>query len=93
VLTVVVVVVVCLLPVSVAAAWWLLQRLSWLSRRSARRVVVHTKFGKSFEGTLHLAGRDGLVLVAAKALDHDVDLGGHVFIPRGEVAFVQTGPS
>lgn len=64
---------------------------TWLDRVTADHVVVHTVDGTSFAGLLAETAADGVVLRAARMLDHDVDLAGDVFVPRGRVAFVQRG--
>jgi hypothetical protein len=64
----------------------------WLEKVTHRRVIVHTKADKSFEGTLVLAAPDGVVLWSTELLvdSKPVKLGGEVFIPADQVLFVQT---
>jgi CubicO group peptidase (beta-lactamase class C family) len=64
---------------------------SWLRRRSGERVVVHTTTERSLEGTLVTVAPDGLVLVGARYLDDEVDLGAEVYVPRARVAWMQVG--
>ena len=66
---------------------------SWLNTQAGARVIVHTKWGKSFDGTLTNLASDGIVLAAATVLDDRVPVAGDVFIPRSQVAFVQVGAS
>jgi hypothetical protein len=64
---------------------------SWLRRRSGSRVVVHTTTDRSLEGTLVTVAPDGLVLVGARYLDAEVDLGAEVYVPAERVAWMQVG--
>ena len=61
----------------------------WLRRRSGRSVVVHTTTDRSIEGTLMVVARDGLVLAGARYLDADTDLGGEIYVPAEQVAWMQ----
>ncbi len=62
---------------------------SWLSRQTLRRIEVHTTEGRTLSGTLRTVARDGLVLSVARYLDDDIALGGDVFVPREQIAFIQ----
>jgi hypothetical protein len=66
--------------------------VNWLEQATHRRVTVHTVKDQSIEGTLVLAADDGLLLWSAQMLSNPrpVQLDGEVFIPRGQVLFVQT---
>lgn len=61
----------------------------WLAQHLTRRIVVHTTDDLSLEGTLRLQSTDGVVLVAVRLLEDNVELGGDVWVPRQKVAFVQ----
>lgn len=61
----------------------------WLAQHLTRRVVVHTTDDLSLEGTLRIQSTDGLVLVAVRMLEQNVELGGDVWVPRHKIAFVQ----
>lgn len=69
---------------------------SWLKRRVARRVLVHTIDEHTFEGLLVVVAGDGLVLRAARHIDEGPDgktvatpLQGEVWIDRLQVRLVQ----
>lgn len=64
----------------------------WLEQAEHRRLTVHTVADQSIQGTLRLAAPDGLLLWSVKMLTKNgaVQMEGEVFIPREQVAFVQT---
>jgi hypothetical protein len=64
-------------------------RRSWLSRRRARRVLVHTTDNTTIGGLLRRVTRDGLVLAAARLVDEGVDVAGEVWVPRPRVLMIQ----
>ncbi|MDZ7732211.1 MAG: hypothetical protein U5R31_03085 [Acidimicrobiia bacterium] len=78
--------------VLIVGAWWVRPRLrrgTWLDRVVTARVIVHTTDGSSIEGLVRECAADGLVLGAARLLDHDVDVSGDLWVPRPKVAMVQ----
>lgn len=64
----------------------------WLEQATHRRVLVHTTSDDSVEGILQLAAEDGLLLWGAQMVvkGNRVKLDGEVFVPKGQVRFVQT---
>lgn len=73
------------------AACMLHRHRSWLHRAVAERVVVHTSDDTSIEGLVREHSADGLVLAAARMVDHDVTLAGEVWVPRRKVVMIQRG--
>lgn len=64
----------------------------WLNARVTRRVIVHTRDDRSFEGILEAVHPDGVVLAAARFLPDDgepIDMAGRVYVPRDRVEAVQ----
>lgn len=68
-------------------------RRSWLKSRTAERVLVHTKSGKSIRGYLEVAARDGLLLRAPVLLLEEVEtpLDGELWLYAVDVEFLQLG--
>jgi hypothetical protein len=66
---------------------------AWLDSVTLRRLVVHTTDDHSMEGLLASNSPDGIVLVHAKLLgEKTVEMGGQVWVPRGQVLMIQTMP-
>ena len=64
----------------------------WLRQQRRATLTVHTRDDRTIEGVLERVAEDGIVLVAARLRDSvqgTLDLGGRVFVPRGNVTFVQ----
>lgn len=69
----------------------MLRERNWLKHQTLTRVVVHTDDGRSLDGVLATVAKDGIVLDHAKLLDGEQShsLGGHVWLERERIAFVQ----
>lgn len=64
---------------------------NWLERQVHRKILVHTIRDKSFEGILREECRDGVLLWNATLhAKPPIPLSGDTFVPRQEIAFVQT---
>jgi hypothetical protein len=68
---------------------------SWLRRKVASKVTVHTSDGVSFDGHIDAVYADGVTLRAVTLLGDpdqntkDAQLPGVVWLPRDTIAFVQ----
>lgn len=65
---------------------------SWVKKRLACFVVVHTTDDRTIEGVLETDARDGLVLAGASYVEtggNKIALDGQVFVPAEKVSFVQ----
>ena len=65
---------------------------TWLERVMRKRIVLHTKYDQTFDGTLWEKTADGVILRAANLVEDDgrkTPLAGEVWIPREAVAFAQ----
>lgn len=64
----------------------------WFERAVARKVIVHAE-ARSIEGIVAFVGPDGVLLRSAQLLGpQPTPLAGEVWVPRGQVLFVQTVP-
>lgn len=62
----------------------------WLEGVTHRRMTIHTKDDKSYEGLLQVAAPDGVVLWAAKLLGkQELELEGQIWIPRTNIHMIQ----
>jgi hypothetical protein len=67
----------------------------WLEAVKLRKVTIHLDTGRSIEGCIAVASRDGVMLKAATLLgeptlnEEDTKLDGETWIPRERIMFCQ----
>lgn len=68
-------------------------RPTWIRRKLATRILVHTTADDSIEGVLVLVAKDGLLLDDAAVLsERRTPLSGKVFIPKVQIRMIQELP-